>query len=117
MAGTRRRALEGVEESAVFQGEALDFVPLDPTTGKGRLDRGLAVEVAVAFLDAGQELPSLSNGVACGIVSRHSPYRTDQFRRQAAITRGLTLLTEESVSRAVGGKSCRFDKPFGKAVV
>ena len=36
--------------------EALDFVPLDPTTGKGRFDRGLAVEVAVAFLDAGQEL-------------------------------------------------------------
>ena len=52
----RRRALEGVEEVRYFKGEALDFVPLDPTTGKGRFDRGLAVEVAVAFLDAGQEL-------------------------------------------------------------
>ena len=39
-----------------IKGEALDFVPLDPTTGKGRFDRGLAVEVAVAFMDAGQEL-------------------------------------------------------------
>ena len=52
----RRRALEGVEEVRYFKGEALDFVPLDPATGKGRFDRGLAVEVAVAFLDAGQEL-------------------------------------------------------------
>lgn len=34
-------------------GQALDFVPLDPTTGKGRFDRALALEVAVAFLDAG----------------------------------------------------------------
>lgn len=39
-----------------IKGEALDFVPLDPTTGKGRFDRSLAVEVAVAFMDAGQEL-------------------------------------------------------------
>ena len=39
-----------------IKGEALDFVPLDPTTGKGRFDRGLAVKFAVAFMDAGQEL-------------------------------------------------------------
>ncbi|XDZ66211.1 M15 family metallopeptidase [Alphaproteobacteria bacterium LSUCC0684] len=39
-----------------LRGEALDFVPLDPTTGKGRFDRGLAIEVAAAFMDAGQEL-------------------------------------------------------------
>jgi len=39
-----------------LNGEALDFVPLDPTTGKGRFDRGLAIEVAAAFMDAGQEL-------------------------------------------------------------
>ena len=34
-------------------GHALDFVPLDPTTGKGRFDRALAIEVAAAFMDAG----------------------------------------------------------------
>jgi peptidoglycan L-alanyl-D-glutamate endopeptidase CwlK len=38
-----------------LKGEALDFVPLDPTTGKGLFDRGLAIEVAAAFMDAGQE--------------------------------------------------------------
>ncbi|MCE2518143.1 MAG: M15 family metallopeptidase [Alphaproteobacteria bacterium] len=38
-----------------LNGQALDFVPLDPTTGKGRFDRALAIEVAVAFLDAGIE--------------------------------------------------------------
>lgn len=43
-------------ESRHIKGEALDFVPLDPTTGKGRFDRNLALEVAVAFMDAGQEL-------------------------------------------------------------
>ena len=37
-------------------GEALDFVPLDPTTGKGRFDRALAIEVAAAFMDAGNAL-------------------------------------------------------------
>ena len=35
-----------------LKGEALDFVPLDPTTGKGRFDRALAIEVAAAFMDA-----------------------------------------------------------------
>ena len=39
-----------------LNGEALDFVPLHPTTGKGVFDRGLAIEVAVAFMDAGQQL-------------------------------------------------------------
>lgn len=39
-----------------LKGEALDFVPLDPTTGKGRFDRALAIEVAAAFMDAGLEL-------------------------------------------------------------
>jgi len=39
-----------------LKGEALDFAPLDPATGKGRFDRGLAIEVAAAFMDAGQEL-------------------------------------------------------------
>ena len=34
-------------------GHALDFVPLDPTTGKGRFDRALAIEVAAAFMDVG----------------------------------------------------------------
>ena len=56
----RRRALEGVEEVRYFKARRLIFVwnglSVDPTTGKGRFDRGLAVEVAVAFLDAGQEL-------------------------------------------------------------
>ncbi len=37
-------------------GHALDFVPLDPTTGKGRFDRALAIEVAAAFMDAGVAL-------------------------------------------------------------
>ncbi len=39
-----------------LKGEALDFVPLDPTTGKGRFDRGLAIEVAMAFVDGGNTL-------------------------------------------------------------
>ena len=39
-----------------LKGEALDFVPLHPTTGKGVFDRGLAIEVAAAFMDAGQAL-------------------------------------------------------------
>ena len=39
-----------------IKGEALDFVPLDPTTGKGRFDRVLALEVAMAFMDAGRDL-------------------------------------------------------------
>jgi len=37
-------------------GDALDFVPLDPNTGKGRFDRALAIEVAAAFMDAGASL-------------------------------------------------------------
>ena len=37
-------------------GHALDFVPHDPTTGKGRFDRALAIEVAAAFMDAGVAL-------------------------------------------------------------
>lgn len=37
-------------------GQALDFVPLDPTTGKGVFDRQLAIEVAAAFMDAGNSL-------------------------------------------------------------
>jgi peptidoglycan L-alanyl-D-glutamate endopeptidase CwlK len=39
-----------------LNGQALDFVPLDPTTGKGRFDRALAIEVAAAFMDAGTAL-------------------------------------------------------------
>ncbi len=39
-----------------LKGEALDFVPLDPVTGKGVFNRALAIEVAVAFMDAGQVL-------------------------------------------------------------
>ena len=39
-----------------LKGEALDFVPLDPATGKGRFGRALAIEVAAAFMDAGLEL-------------------------------------------------------------
>jgi len=31
-------------------------VPLDPATGKGVFERDLAVEVAIAFMDAGQAL-------------------------------------------------------------
>ena len=40
-------------DSRHLKGEALDFVPLDPETGKGRFDRALAIEVAAAFMDAG----------------------------------------------------------------
>lgn len=39
-----------------LEGRALDFVPLDPITGKGRFDRALAIEVAAAFMDAGTSL-------------------------------------------------------------
>ena len=40
-------------DSRHLKGEALDFVPLDPETGKGRFDSALAIEVAAAFMDAG----------------------------------------------------------------
>ena len=49
-----------------LKGEALDFVPLDPTTGKGVFDRGLAIEVAAAFMDAGQALGCPVKWGACG---------------------------------------------------
>lgn len=35
-----------------LSGCALDFVPLDPTTGKGSFQRPLAIEVAIAFYEA-----------------------------------------------------------------
>ena len=43
-------------KSRHLDGMALDFVPLDPITGKGRFDRALAIEVAAAFMDAGASL-------------------------------------------------------------
>ena len=47
-------------------GHALDFVPLDPTTGKGRFDRALAIEVAAAFMDAGVALNTPVKWGGCG---------------------------------------------------
>lgn len=43
-------------KSKHLDGRAIDFVPLDPETGKGVFNRSLALEVAVAFMDAGQGL-------------------------------------------------------------
>lgn len=37
-------------------GKALDFVPIDPDTGKGKFDRALAAEVAIAFYEAARKL-------------------------------------------------------------
>ena len=59
IAEQRRLVAEGKSQtlrSRHLDGEALDFVPLDPATGKGVFERGLAVEVAIAFMDAGQAM-------------------------------------------------------------
>ena len=51
-----KRGKSQTMNSLHLRGFALDFVPLNPTTGKGVFDRGLAIEVAAAFMDAGAEL-------------------------------------------------------------
>ena len=52
MAEQRRLVRQGASRilhSRHLSGYALDLVPLDPVTGKGRFSRDLAVEVAVAL--------------------------------------------------------------------
>ena len=59
MAEQRRLVRQGVSRtlySRHLSGHALDLVPLDPVTGKGRFSRDLAVEVAAAFYEAGYQL-------------------------------------------------------------
>ena len=59
MAEQRRLVRQGVSRtlySRHLSGHALDLVPLDPVTGKGRFPRDLAVEVAAAFYEAGYQL-------------------------------------------------------------
>ncbi len=59
MAEQRRLVRQGVSRtlhSRHLTGHALDLVPLDPATGKGRFSRDLAIEVAVAFYEAGYQL-------------------------------------------------------------
>ena len=59
MAEQRRLVRQGASRtlySRHLSGHALDLVPLDPVTGKGRFSRELAVEVAVAFYEAGYQL-------------------------------------------------------------
>ena len=59
LAEQRKLVAEGKSQtlqSRHLTGEALDFVPLDPDSGRGVFERALALEVAVAFMDAGQEL-------------------------------------------------------------
>lgn len=58
MAEQRRLVRSGPSQtlhSRHLTGHAIDIVPLDPNTGKGRFSRGLALEFAVAFFAAGQE--------------------------------------------------------------
>jgi peptidoglycan L-alanyl-D-glutamate endopeptidase CwlK len=59
MAEQRRLVRQGASRtlySRHLSGHALDLVPLDPVTGKGRFSRELAVEVAAAFYEAGYQL-------------------------------------------------------------
>ena len=59
MTEQRRLVQQGVSRtlySRHLSGHALDLVPLDPATGKGRFSRDLAVEVAAAFYEAGYQL-------------------------------------------------------------
>ena len=46
-------------------GAALDFVPLDPQTGKGSFQRHLAIEVAIAFYEAARihKIPIIWGGM------------------------------------------------------
>ena len=48
-----------------LSGKALDFVPLDPDTGKGSFSRALAIEVAIAFYEAArlQQTPIIWGGM------------------------------------------------------
>ncbi|MGB2096616.1 MAG: M15 family metallopeptidase [Candidatus Puniceispirillales bacterium] len=59
MAEQRRLVRQWVSRTLHYRhltGHALDLVPLDPATGKGRFSRDLAIEVAVAFHEAGYQL-------------------------------------------------------------
>lgn len=59
MAEQRRLVRQGVSQtlnSRHLSGHAIDLVPLDPQTGKGQFSRHLAIEVAVAFYEAGYQL-------------------------------------------------------------
>jgi peptidoglycan L-alanyl-D-glutamate endopeptidase CwlK len=58
MAEQRRLVRSGASQtlhSRHLTGHAIDVVPLDPKTGKGRFSRALALEVAAAFYAAGQD--------------------------------------------------------------
>ena len=58
MAKQRRLVRSGASQtlhSCHLTGHAIDVVPLDPKTGKGRFSRALALEVAAAFYAAGQD--------------------------------------------------------------
>ena len=59
MAEQRRLVRQGVSRtlnSRHLTGHAIDLVPLHPDTGKGQFTRALAIEVAVAFYEAGYQL-------------------------------------------------------------
>ncbi|MGB2166149.1 MAG: hypothetical protein ACPH3M_02855 [Candidatus Puniceispirillales bacterium] len=75
MAEQRRLVRQWVSRtlhSRHLTGHALDLVPLDPATGKGRFSRDLAIEVAVAFYEAGYQFIPLSAGAVCGRNSKIS---------------------------------------------
>ena len=80
-----------------LKGEALDFAPIHPTTGKGVFDRNLAIEVAVAFMDAGQtlECPVKWGGMWLNFediphieMIRHSPDRGEGQRPKQRVGQG-----------------------------
>ncbi len=58
MAEQRRLVRSGASQtlhSRHLTGHAIDVVPIDPSTGKGRFHRALALEVAAAFYEASQQ--------------------------------------------------------------